>query len=74
MIVGLTDRVVDIIELNDVPASPTVVHTNGSARQIVHDVVADYVFFADGDENASDLFAEDSAVIDQIVGDGVFYG
>ena len=74
MIMGLADGVVDIIELDHVAASPTIVHTNGGAGQVVNHVMANYILFADGDENACDLLAKDSTVIDQIVGDGVFYG
>ena len=54
MIMGLADGVVNIIELDDMAASPTIVHTNGRARQVVDHVMANYVLLADGKENACD--------------------
>src|ERR1700677_1810690 len=74
MIMGLTDRVVDVVELNDVASSPTVVYTNGGTGQVVHHVMANYILFTDGEENTCDLLAEYATVIDEIVGDGIFYG
>lgn len=74
MIMGLADRVVDVIELDDVAASPTVVHTDAGPGQVVDHVMANQILFADGEENTCDLFAKNSAVMNQVVGNGDFSG
>ena len=72
MIGSFAHRVVNVIELDQVSAAPAVVYTDRGTWHIEDPVVTDGIFFGDGEEDCRALFAEITAIMDEIIGDQVF--
>lgn len=69
VIVRFSHRIVDIVELDDMAASPAVIHANGGTRHIVDVIMANDVSFTDGQKDTRDLLSEKSAIVDEVVRD-----
>ncbi|MOA22932.1 hypothetical protein D3C78_1435290 [compost metagenome] len=72
MIAGLSNRVVDIIKLNDVPAPSAVVYADSCSRQSEYFVMADDIVSTDRDEHAGRLLPVYADIVNFVVADRNF--